>query len=59
MRSHVLTKQNVILVQKDIVIAKYEKEDFIFMFTLKEVGLWTQGGGRGNSTQGKHPSYKF
>lgn len=58
MRSHVLTKQNIILIQKETVIAKYGKKDFIFMFMLKDVGLWAGGGG-GNHTQGKHPSYKF
>lgn len=58
-RSHVLTKQNVILVQNEIVIAKCGKEDFIFMFMLKEVGLWAQGGGGGNHTQGKYLGYKF
>lgn len=59
MRSHVLTKQNIILIQKETVIAKYGKKDFIFMFMLKDVGLWAEGGGGGNHTQGKHPSYKF
>lgn len=59
MRSHVLTKQNIILIQKETVIAKYGIKDFIFMFMLKDVGLWAEGGGGGNHTQGKYPSYKF
>lgn len=57
MRSHALTKQNVILVQKEIVISQVWKEDFRLMFTLK-VGLWAQGGG-GRNTQGKYLSSKF
>lgn len=34
MRSHVLTKQNTILVKKETVMIKYGKEAFIFLFPL-------------------------
>lgn len=46
------------LARKEIVMVMYGKEAFTFV-SPNEVGLWAQGEGGGNGTQGKDFSGKF
>ena len=58
MKSHVLTKQNTILVKKETVMIKYGKEAFILLFPLMKYGCGDREEGEGTAHR-ENASSKF